>query len=106
VRLRAVARISARSNDLTRIHPRPDGDAHRSALEVSDEHKWSRRPHRKDYVIARDRAHPLTHTPMLRQRVLNERQLRAAGLVIRFAVDCDNDRARYGRQDWYSEANK
>lgn len=90
----------------TRVYPRTDRDAHRSALKVSDEHKWSCRPHCNDHIIACDRARTLTHPPSLREGVGNERQLRAAGLVIQFAVDYGNNFARCRREDWCAEPDK
>ena len=106
MRLRAVPRVSAGSNRLARVYPRTDRDAHRSALKVSDEHKWCCRPHCNNHMIACDRARTLTHPPSLREGVRNERQLRAAGLVIQFAVDYGNDFARCRRQDWCAEPDK
>jgi hypothetical protein len=73
---------------------------------MGDENKRPGRIHLDDHVIPRDRAHALSNPASLGERVRNQRQLRAPGLVIKLAVDRGNDSARCRRQNRDAESDK
>lgn len=73
---------------------------------MGDEHKRPGLIHRDDHVIPRNQAHDLPDPASSVDRVRNQRQLRAASLVIKLAADRGNNTARCRRQDRGAEPDK
>jgi hypothetical protein len=93
VRLRAVTRVAARSDYCALLYPLTNCDAHRSPSQVREKDEGPGWAEGQNDVISCNGRTALPDAPGLGERVWDQRQLRAAGLMIRLPVMCGSDSA-------------